>query len=165
MELKKKRKQFSRHFITQVLAEVESGFSRIETCEKYGIGYNTLGEWIVRYGSKEYLSTAKQWFTDQQRRSVVRNVVEGRMTILEANLAYKIKGKRTISGWIRKYEQNNDDIDLKQSIMAPPLDSQQQDLQKALTASRLKVLALETMIDVAEQELKIKIRKKFGARQ
>lgn len=87
------------------------------------------------------------------------------MTIPEANLAYKIKGKRTISGWIKKYEQNNDDIDLKQSIMVPPLDSLEQDLQKALTASRLRVLALETMIDVAEQEFKIKIRKKSGAKQ
>jgi transposase len=165
MELKKKRKQFSRHCITQVLAELESGYSRTETCEKYGIGHTTLREWIVRYGSKEYLATTKQWFTDQQRRSVVRNVVEGRMTIPEANLAYKIKGKRTISGWIKKYDLNNDDIDLKQSIMVPSSDSLQQDLQKALTASRLKVLALETMIDVAEQELKIKIRKKSGARQ
>lgn len=165
MELKKQKRRFSRHFITQIIGEVESGFSRIETCEKYGIGYNTLGEWIVRYASKEYLATTKQWFTDQQRRSIVRNVVQGRMTIPEANLAYKIKDKRTINRWIKKYDHNNDDIDLKQSIMVPTLDLLEQDLQKALTASRIKVLALETMIDVAEQELKIKIRKKSGAKQ
>lgn len=40
-----------------------------------------------------------------------------------------------------------------------------QELQKALEHSQLKMLALETMIEVAETELNIKIRKKRGTRQ
>lgn len=39
------------------------------------------------------------------------------------------------------------------------------ELQKRLALSELKVEALETMIDIAEEQLKLDIRKKSGAKQ
>ena len=38
-------------------------------------------------------------------------------------------------------------------------------LQKALQEAELKIKALNTLIDVAEEQLKISIRKKSGAKQ
>ena len=38
-------------------------------------------------------------------------------------------------------------------------------LEKELERARMKNIALSTLIDVAEEQLKIKIRKKPGARQ
>ena len=38
-------------------------------------------------------------------------------------------------------------------------------LQKALEMANLKIKALDTMIDIAEEQLKIDIRKKSGAKQ
>ena len=38
-------------------------------------------------------------------------------------------------------------------------------LQKALQEAELKIKALNTLIDVAEEQLKIEIRKKSGAKQ
>ena len=43
--------------------------------------------------------------------------------------------------------------------------SQTAALQKALQEAELKIKALNTLIDVAEEQLKIDIRKKSGARQ
>ena len=40
-----------------------------------------------------------------------------------------------------------------------------EDLEQALRQANLKILALETLIDIAEEQLKIKIRKKPGAKQ
>ncbi len=40
-----------------------------------------------------------------------------------------------------------------------------QPLQKALEDAQLKIEALNTMIDVAEEQLKIDIRKKSGTKQ
>jgi hypothetical protein len=40
-----------------------------------------------------------------------------------------------------------------------------QELSSALAKSELKVITLETMIKVAEDDLKIKIRKKSGTKQ
>jgi hypothetical protein len=42
---------------------------------------------------------------------------------------------------------------------------QTQALQKALEEAELKIKALNTLIDVAEEQLKIDIRKKSGAKQ
>ena len=39
------------------------------------------------------------------------------------------------------------------------------DPQKELAEAKLKIAALETMIDIAEEQFKISIRKKPGAKQ
>jgi transposase len=166
MELKQTKKHFSRQVISQAVEEVESGISRRVVCEKYGMAYITLCEWLSRHGSKEFLETTKPIFTAHQRRVIVSKVVEGKMTVQEANLAYRLRGRDTIKRWIRaSKENNNDHLDLKESMMLPSDDVNCSDLQKALILANLKVLALETMIDVAEDQLKIKIRKKPGAKQ
>jgi hypothetical protein len=46
-----------------------------------------------------------------------------------------------------------------------PLHYSPTELSKQLIEANLKIKALETMIDVAEQKFKISIRKKFGAKQ
>ncbi|MBW4361624.1 hypothetical protein [Flavobacterium taihuense] len=43
--------------------------------------------------------------------------------------------------------------------------AQTQALQKALEEAELKIKALNTLIDVAEEQLKIDIKKKSGAKQ
>ena len=43
--------------------------------------------------------------------------------------------------------------------------AQAEALQKALEEAELKIKALNTLIDVAEEQLKIDIRKKSGAKQ
>ena len=45
------------------------------------------------------------------------------------------------------------------------LDPEKEALKKALEDAQLKISALNTLIDVAEDQFKIKIRKKAGARQ
>ena len=46
-----------------------------------------------------------------------------------------------------------------------PSDPKSIELEKALAEAKLKIAALEIMIDLAEQQFKIKIRKKSGAKQ
>ena len=45
------------------------------------------------------------------------------------------------------------------------LQKQVKELEKQLENAQMKKVALETMIDVAEEQLKIKIRKKSGPKQ
>ncbi|MFD0701955.1 hypothetical protein, partial [Myroides pelagicus] len=63
---------------------------------------------------------------------------------------------------------------LREEVMAKPveqetvvkkLNKQVIELQKALEKANLKLETLETLIKVSEQDLKIKIRKKSGAKQ
>ena len=165
MELKQ-AKWFSKKSIKQAVAEVESGLSRQEVCKKYGMAYGTLGGWIKQYGSKEFVRNRRVNLTNHQKRLIIHGIQEGRMTIEEAMLAYRIKGRKTIQAWLRESKKDsNVDIDQKESMMSTSNNPVSQELQHALHRANLKVLALETMIDVAEEQLKINIRKKPGAKQ
>jgi transposase-like protein len=53
----------------------------------------------------------------------------------------------------------------KQDEKLPPLPTEVIELQKQLQQERLHNKLLTAMIDIAEQELKIPIRKKYGTRQ
>jgi hypothetical protein len=48
---------------------------------------------------------------------------------------------------------------------ALPTQEQILELERQLEQAKLKIAGLETMIDIAEQELKISIRKKSGTKQ
>jgi uncharacterized membrane protein YgaE (UPF0421/DUF939 family) len=53
----------------------------------------------------------------------------------------------------------------KPSLQPELKDTEKEALKKALEEAQLKISALNTLIDVAEDQFKIKIRKKAGARQ
>lgn len=103
------------------------------------------------------------FYTEEFKRQVVADVLSKRMTQREANLLYGIKGHSTILKWIRKFG------DTKFISMAnkPVLDLTAQkllDAERRLREAELRILLLDTMIDVAEEQLKIDIRKKSGAK-
>ncbi len=156
-----KFRHYSKEFIREVFVDLESGVPRWKVCEKYGVSYATLQLWIPKYGSDELRRMRKPSFTGHQKRAIVSAILNGRMSIQEACVANGVKVV-TIKERMRKSRQDNPDIEINQSSMPA---SNENDLRKALQASQLKILALETLIDVAEQEFKIKIRKKSGAKQ
>jgi transposase len=164
-----KFKRFGKDFIKAVVKEVEEGLSRREACDKYGMSSAVLYEWIVKYESDAFRASRRPYFTTQQKRTIVRAVREGRMTIKEAELVYKVTGRDTVRRWVRKSTQENAELASmnKPGKKSPPaeLSDQQKDLQKELADAKLKIAALETMIDIAEEQLKINIRKKPGAKQ
>jgi len=165
MKLKQKTRRFSKQFIMGCVTEVESGLSRREVCEKYGMSYGSLGSWLKQYGNKEFLDNGRLKITSHQKRLIVHAIQEGRMTIAEAMLAYKVKARKTIGRWLRESKDINVDIDSKRPTMPTSNDRGSQDLEHALQRANLKILGLETMIDVAEEQLKINIRKKPGAKR
>jgi len=56
-------------------------------------------------------------------------------------------------------------INIKEETKARILAKQVLDLTKELEKAKLKISGLETMIEVSEQDLHIKIRKKPGTKQ
>ena len=92
------------------------------------------------------------------------------MTIKEAQVAYSVKTERTIRDWLLRYKEEKVDICIEtepeMAKQKAPLQSPRTEaLEKALQEAELKIRALNTMIDVAEEQLKIDIRKKSGAKQ
>ncbi len=106
------------------------------------------------------------------RRWLVREIEEGRMSIREAIERFNFNpsnGDSLIRSWQKKYAP---EIVLSLTAMTEKerhkLEALQKNLketEKQLEQAQMKNIALETLIDVAEENLKINIRKKPGAKQ
>ena len=106
------------------------------------------------------------------RRWLVREIEEGRMSVKEAIDRFNFNptnGAALIGGWQKKYAP---EIVLSLPVMTQKerqkveeLQKKLKEMEKQLEQAQMKNIALETLIDVAEDKLKIDIRKKPGAKQ
>lgn len=166
-----RQSHYDKRLILKIVKEVEEGLPRKEANRIYGLGKSTLAGWFRNYGSQNYHEHIKRkQYDNLQKRTIVSAIEQGRMSIQEARVAYKIKHERIIREWLQQYKSEKVEICIEtQAPMSkkkkPDTTSQTAALQKALQEAELKIKALNTLIDVAEEQLKIDIRKKSGARQ
>lgn len=107
-------------------------------------------------------------YSDSFRRMVVEEVLSGSIYIAGAAKKYGIAHRSTVSSWIKWYQNNSDIEPSKLSTVADQGTDESEQLQKLkaeLELARLKIIGLETLIDVAEEQLNIDIRKKPGTKQ
>lgn len=112
-------------------------------------------------------------YSKEFKLKVIEEVLRGEITKEEARRKYGIGGKSGVLNWMRKFEvsgfkkipdcfermkeeNSNDSAALKQRI---------RQLERALEDAQLKAEGYSRMIDIAERELKISIRKKSSAKQ
>ena len=118
------------------------------------------------------------------KREVAIEYIQGGGTMQEIALKYNLPNLQTVSNWVRCYltpdEIQNKRLSLPQETqkdtsmpekqdtskdsMISALEQHIQDLEKLLKHSQLKCKALDTLIDIAEEQ-GIQIRKKSGAKQ
>lgn len=102
---------------------------------------------------------------------VVQQYLGGGFTQQELMDKYNIRGKQCINNWIRKFAGSNTTPERRimkqtsQSINEDLLEQKIKNLEEELKREQFKTLALNTMINIAERELKVDIRKKPGAKR
>jgi len=103
---------------------------------------------------------------------VVSEIENGKLSLAEVSRKYNIAGHMTVSKWRRKYGlRTNKQGNPKGTVMAKEehemirLQNEIKALKDELEAARMKNVVLETMVEIAEKELEIPIRKKYGAKQ
>lgn len=170
-ENKEKRPRFSRQLILEIVKSIERGATRKEVIARYGMSKSTLSGWVRDYGSSAYLASLAP-LSASQRRSLIRGVMEGGMSIKEAQLAYALPNVQTVRQYLRAAEREKAELSeistsmAKNETRAEPISLEDAAaLKKALEEAELKIKALNTLIDVAEEQFKISIRKKAGAKQ
>jgi transposase-like protein len=115
-------------------------------------------------------------FTDELKLQVVQEYLETDMSQQEVMQKYNIRGSNCITNWMRKFDlqaPSRQQIELqrtmtKQKEKTPyeqELEAKVKKLEQQLDYEQLRTLALDTMIDIAERDLKISIRKKSGAKR
>lgn len=105
------------------------------------------------------------------RRWLVSELDSGRMSLLEARMRFNLPVHflRVYREWQLKY---SDEIHLSLQSMnseertnIKALEKRIKDLEQQLALAQLKNVGLNTMIDIAEKDYKLTIRKKSGPKQ
>jgi len=108
------------------------------------------------------------FYSDEFKRMVVREHLEYGTPKYQLKAKYGIKGKSAILNWMRKFAYTNESPMSKQKpqhVTASGSESEEiARLKQALAHEQLHVQVLNTMIDIAERELKIPVQKKPGAK-
>jgi transposase-like protein len=112
-------------------------------------------------------------YSESFKWQVVQEVLQGRMNKEEARLAYGIKSNCAILYWMRKFSGNEDyrsvhtfgnNMDtMSNSKVQLELKSKVRQLEEDLRKANLRADLWFKMIEVAETELNISIKKKYGA--
>jgi transposase-like protein len=122
------------------------------------------------------MDSKPQYFSEEFKRMVIGQVSTGLMNKQEANLRYGIKGKSLILNWQRNYEKygrccvalpgNHTLSGLKtkkpssKTIAPEELQAKIERLERQLEDEQLRSEAYQRIIDIAEKEFDIPIRKK-----
>jgi hypothetical protein len=106
------------------------------------------------------------------RRWLVHQIDDGKMSLDEVRDRFHLNPqeyRRIISKWQKRY---SDELHLSLSLMSSKeradnkqLEARIKELEKQLEYAKMKDIAMNTLIDVAETEFKISIRKKVGSKQ
>lgn len=112
------------------------------------------------------------YFSDVLKRRIIQEVLSGSISKEGARRQYGIRGKSAILKWMRKfgYASKFDSITFRMKLKELPKDPEQLmrrivELEKALEEAKLSSKFYSTMIDIAEKEFKIPIRKKSVTKQ
>jgi len=166
---------WDKRFIAEVVEEIHNGMPYQAAHQKYNVSIKTLHRWVFDSKMAVPSGKLKRPVPIEVKRSVVRAIQSGRLNIKEAQRTYGIKTVKTINSWIQQFNQENVELaivnegEMKKNkpFQGSSADDNQdvKALQRALEEAQLKIAALNTLIDVAEDQLKINIRKKPGAKQ
>ena len=108
---------------------------------------------------------------DEIKFEVVQEYLSGGFTQQDLMDRYNIRGKQCINNWISKFGGCNPipkrqmTKESKQPNKENFLELKIKKLEEDLKREQLRTKALSTMIDIAERELKVDIRKKSGAKR
>jgi len=122
------------------------------------------------------MRTTVNKFTDDFKLEVVQDYLSTGISQEELKKKYNFTGSNNIYNWMRKFglsKPSEDQIQLhrtmkiekQKSSSEQELELRIKKLEDDLKREQFKTLALNTMINIAERELKVDIRKKAGAKR
>lgn len=116
----------------------------------------------------EEIEKLKEQYPVSFKRWIAREIESGKISVKETMELFNIK-RGTVYEWLSHYSLGKE---VSLSIMTPQekqekvlLEKRIKELEKALEYAKLKNIAVETMIDIAEEQFRITIRKKAGPKQ
>lgn len=118
----------------------------------------------------------RNFLPDEVKFQVVQEYISTDITVVQLQEKYGFKGNNNIPTWMRKFgvkfpNDPNKVLEpamIKRTDKTPherELEAKVKHLEKELEKEKLRTLVLDKMIDIAERDLKIPIRKKSGPKR
>jgi len=167
------RSPFQKNLRDEIIKAMEDGVPRNVIAFQYGVSRGRLCDWMTNHSSPEYQAKLQgKHLSEIEKRSIIRSIEQGILTPHTARKTYGL-AQGTLKKWLRNSLKENDELasydtslmENKPATDPDPEDPEKKALAKALQEAQMKIRALDTLIDVAEDQFKIAIRKKAGARQ
>lgn len=126
----------------------------------------------------KYVKRTQRDYSHAFKLRVVAEVERGDLGIKSAARKYGIQSHSTVTNWLRKYgnfdwinksteqmpkSKDQQLLELEQKVLL--LEKQKNELAKKAEIADKKVIFFDIMIDIAEEEFKIPIRKKYSPEQ
>ena len=106
------------------------------------------------------------------RQQVATDYERGDLSYSQIAEKYGLPGRETVKEWVKAFRKKGE---IAPSTAGPMTEDEKRDsdakdkrireLERQLEDERLRSLGYSTMIDVAEEELGVPIRKKYGSKQ
>jgi len=155
-----KNEKYAIAFRQEAVRLVESGLSQREVIQRLGINHASPRAWLKQYGTALYSQMRRKLFTPTQKHQIARELLDGRLSGNEALLKYGLRPKSTLRAWVAAHQATEA---VPSSVPDPPTDEATR-LAAQLRQARWQIEALHTLIDQAEANYHIDIRKKDGAK-
>lgn len=153
------------HVKERIVKELESDqISVQEAIHKYQVARTTLKKWVRTYGHGATTPDASQHAPTLYKRQIINEIETGKLTFLEALKKYKIS-ESTLYSWRKKYSNDIVSVKTTDNMKKNEESNPSSTESKQFEELKLKIIALETLIDIAEKEFNIPIRKKCGSKQ
>lgn len=108
-------------------------------------------------------------YSEAFKLTVVKDIEQGSMSVTEAKKKYGITGNGTVENWLKKLGREHllprkvRIESVKEVDQIKKLEKEKQELESALAKAHLKIACLETLVEVAEEEQGVDLKKKSGS--
>ena len=105
------------------------------------------------------------------KRKIAREYLSGKFSYAVAAEEYGLKNKGVVREFVKWYKKSEylesmkPEEPLPETVEPDSSSEKLKELESELAKAKLKIAGLEALIDIAEQELQIDIRKKPGTKQ
>lgn len=139
---------------------------------EYEISYpSRIKDWLIKFGKnrEQYVSNRRSHLSPQEKIKIVTEYNSEQKTIIQYCKELEINPS-TFRRWENLYSCSKHKT---RTVKMKPIDEKiinlignnSSKIIKELDDARLKIAGLETMINIAEEDLKISIKKKYGTKQ
>lgn len=117
------------------------------------------------------IKTGNRRYPKSLKRKIAREYLSGKFSYAVAAEEYGLKNKGVVREFVKWYKKSEylesmESEQPEQEVAEPSTSSSElKSLESELAKAKLKIAGLEALIDIAEQELQIDIRKKPGTKQ